>query len=187
MFILFPLALTLSAQSAEVSGALQRATTRADVALCTPAGGPKRAPPLWLAAQIGSVSSAQTSVAAQERTPLELWRAADGLFYVDGDINGHRVRFVVDTGASMVILTANDARRAGVLADRNARPLETQTATGKSAMTPVTLASMQVGSTGVAAAPAAIAPEGLSVSLLGQSWLSHLASVTIEGNRMTLR
>lgn len=148
------------------------------------------APPLWLAASGAGAKSPTLSVEAglaDPAAPLELWRAADGLFYVDGAINGQPVRFVVDTGASMVVLTASDARRAGVARTDGGPTVEAQTVSGKSTMAHVTLASMQVGSTGNAAVPAAVAADGLGVSLLGQSWLAQLASVTIEGDRMILR
>src|SRR5688500_6079381 len=45
-----------------------------------------------------------------------LQRSADGHFYVDAQVNGARIRFLVDTGATFVALTAADARRAGIVA-----------------------------------------------------------------------
>ncbi|WP_293882148.1 TIGR02281 family clan AA aspartic protease [Sphingomonas sp.] len=144
------------------------------------------APPLWLAStQALSPKVALSSPVADHR--LEIWRAPDGLFYVDGAINGEPVRFVVDTGASMVVLTASDARRANVTPAGDGGAVDAETVGGRRTLDRVILASMQVGGTGVTAAPAVVAREGLSVSLLGQSWLSHLASVMIEGDRMILQ
>lgn len=187
MFFLVPLTLALSFDA----GAMRtfEAAQSAPVAtLCQAPTLGASAPALWVASNIPAESAAANPlVPTRDGAPLELWRADDGLFYVYGAINGHDVRFVVDTGASMVVLTASDAQRAGVEAAHDAPVVEAQTAAGKSAMTRVTLSSMRVGNTGVAAAPAVIAPDGLGVSLLGQSWLSQLASVTIEGDRMTLR
>lgn len=187
MFFLVPLTLALSLNAGEMR-TFDQTPSALSGALCSGPTIRTTAPPLWLAAQNNATQTvAQPFVPIRDGAPLELWRAEDGLFYVHGAINGHDVRFVVDTGASMVVLTASDAQRAGVEASRDAPVLEAQTATGKSVMTRVTLSSMRVGNTGVATAPAAIAPAGLGVSLLGQSWLSQLASVTIEGDRMTLR
>ncbi|MFM9976622.1 MAG: TIGR02281 family clan AA aspartic protease [Sphingomonadaceae bacterium] len=145
-------------------------------------------PALWIAAAL-PVHGEPTSDAtlADPSAPLDLWRADDGLFYVDGVINGAPVRFVVDTGASMIVLKASDARRAKIATDTNAGSVEAETAGGKRTLARVTLASMQVGATGVTGAPAVVADDSLSVSLLGQSWLAQLASVTIEGDRMRLR
>lgn len=187
MFFLVPLTLALSLTNSERL-TFEQPLAAPTASLCSRPVHRTTAPPLWLAAQNNATVAARSSfLPIGDGEPLELWRADDGLFYVDGAINGHKVRFVVDTGASMVVLTASDAQRAGVSVPRDAPVLEAQTATGKSSLTRVTLSSMRVGSTGVVAAPAAVAPDGLGISLLGQSWLSQLASVTIEGDRMTLR
>lgn len=118
---------------------------------------------------------------------LELWREADGLFYVTASINGQPVRFLVDTGASMIVLTAEDARRIGAAVQPGASQIRTETANGDRSMSRIMLASMQVGATNAAAVPAAVAGDGLRVSLLGQNWLSHIRSVTIDGDRMVLQ
>lgn len=134
--------------------------------------------------QAGAASSAGLDPVAPVH---EIWRSDDGLFYVDGSVNGRPVRFLIDTGASMIVLTAEDAQRAGLTTDRSAAVLDAETAGGRSMMAKVTLDSMAIGATRASAVPAAIATSGLRVSLLGQNWLSHLASVTIEGDRMLLR
>ena len=191
MFLLLPLATMVSVEALPSPNVVPQVASASTI--CPGPTVPfatSAAPALWLAAS-GSGAKSRTAVVeadlADTSAPLELWRAPDGLFYVDGAINGQPVRFVVDTGASMVVLTESDARRAGVVRTANGPMLEAQTVSGKSRMAHVTLASMQIGSTGNAAVPAAVAPDGLGVSLLGQSWLSQLASVTIEGDRMTLR
>jgi aspartyl protease family protein len=125
-----------------------------------------------------------TMPATAPSMPHSLWRSDDGLFYVDAEINGASVHFLVDTGASMIVLTAEDARRVG--AAPSDYSLSADTAAGKSKMAKVTLANMRVGATSAEAVPAAVAQKELGVSLLGQNWLSHLASVTIEGDRMIL-
>lgn len=136
-----------------------------------------------------SGSSAALSTAALDRParPVDVWRSDDGLFYIDGLVNGQTVRFLIDTGASMIVLTAADARRAGAAAGAGVQRIAVDTANGNGSMAKVTLASVRVGGTEAAVVPAIVADQGLAVSLLGQSWLSHLASVTIEGDRMQLR
>jgi clan AA aspartic protease (TIGR02281 family) len=116
----------------------------------------------------------------------DIWRADDGLFYVDAEINGAQIRLLVDTGASMIVLTPADARRVGAAPEAANYTLGAETAAGKSKMAKVTLANMKVGATAAESVPAAVGQEGLGVSLLGQNWLSHLGSVTIEGDRMIL-
>ena len=191
MFLLLPLATMMSGEAVLPPVVVPQVAGAATI--CPGPNVPfatSAAPALWLASSGASATPRRAVVEADladAAAPLELWRAPDGLFYVDGAINGQPVRFVVDTGASMVVLTESDARRAGVVRTANGPMLEAQTVSGKSSMAHVTLASMQIGSTGNAAVPAAVAPDGLGVSLLGQSWLAQLASVTIEGDRMTLR
>lgn len=145
-----------------------------------------RATGLWLVSPRTSVPGTKEAAFPALGGPMELWRAEDGLFYVSGLVNGQSIRFLVDTGASMIVLTPEDARRVGAAqADNDA--IVTETANGTSRMTRVTLASMQVGGTGASAVPAAVAQDGLKVSLLGQNWLSHLDSVRIDGDRMVLQ
>jgi aspartyl protease family protein len=117
----------------------------------------------------------------------DIWRAADGLFYIDAVINGAQVRLLVDTGASMIVLTQEDARRVGAAPADTAYTIAADTAGGGSRMAPITLAQMRVGQTDASAVPAVVASGGLGVSLLGQNWLSHIGSLTIEGDRMILR
>ena len=116
-----------------------------------------------------------------------LWRADDGLFYVEAQINGVPVRLIVDTGASMTVLSPDDARRVG-LAPQPADPTEVaQTANGTSHMARIRLDSMQVGQTSAANVSAVVASQPMESSLLGQNWLSRMDSVTIQGDRMILR
>jgi aspartyl protease family protein len=117
---------------------------------------------------------------------IEIWRNDDGLFYVQGLINGRPVRFLVDTGASMIVLTASDARNVGITDDASTTRLEVGTANGTRAMARVTLDSVTIAGSEAARVPAAVAGDGLQVSLLGLSFLSHIASMTIEGDRMLL-
>lgn len=185
MFFLLPTALIAIP---DVPSAPVRPVATTPSASCAPPAPRIQAPGLWIAATSPTDGHATgASPRIDPSAPLDLWRAADGLFYVEGAINGAPVRFVVDTGASMIVLTASDARRAQVAIDQGAPNVEAQTAGGKRVLTRVTLASMQVGPTGVRTAPAVVADDALGVSLLGQSWLAQLASVTIEGDRMRLR
>lgn len=160
------------------SPALQPCSAPSPDAIRAAFSQPVSAPAIWRGVKI------MTTRTSTPGAPQNLWRADDGLFYVDAEINGAPVRFLVDTGASMIVLTADDARRVGAAPVDYS--LSADTAAGKSKMAKVTLANMRVGATSAEAVPAAVAQQELGVSLLGQNWLSHLASVTIEGDRMIL-
>lgn len=126
--------------------------------------------------------------------PLEAWstgasvldRKPDGHFYADADVASARVHFLVDTGASVVVLTGSDARAAGLVwSDADVQPIG-RGASGAVYGVPVRLDRVELGGFAAHDVQAAIVPEGLDVSLLGQSFLSRLNGVQIEGDRMTL-
>ncbi len=113
-----------------------------------------------------------------------LERSADGHFYADAMVNGARVRFLVDTGATMVALTAADAQRAGIaLPSERARA---QGAGGELEVIPVTIERIALGPLEARDVRGAVA-EALPVSLLGQSFLAQVGSVEIRGDVMVLR
>jgi aspartyl protease family protein len=114
----------------------------------------------------------------------EIVRAADGHFYVEAQVNGAQIRFLVDTGASVVALTGADARRAGI-----ALPSERASARGAGGVVeviPVTIDRVAIGPLEARAVRGAVADQ-LPVSLLGQSYLERVGTVEISGDRMVLR
>lgn len=114
----------------------------------------------------------------------ELRRDPDGHFYADAQVNGARIRFMVDTGASMVALTQEDARRAGVaLGDERGRAMG---AGGEIETVPVTIDRIAIGPLEARGVRGAMVKQ-LPVSLLGQSFLEQVASVEIRGDTMVLR
>lgn len=114
----------------------------------------------------------------------ELRRAPDGHFYAEAEVNGARIRFLVDTGASMVALSADDARRAGIRpGDERASAIG---AGGEVEVAPVTIDRIALGPVEARGVRGAVVKK-LSVSLLGQSFLREAGGVEIEGDRMTLR
>ena len=114
----------------------------------------------------------------------ELVREPDGHFYAEGQVNGARVRFLIDTGATMVVLTADDAQRAGIPLGLDREMV--MGAGGPVEMVPVTIDRIAVGSLSATQHPAAVAPD-LPISLLGQSFLAQIGTVEISGDRMVLR
>lgn len=113
-------------------------------------------------------------------------REPDGHFYADATVASHRAHFLVDTGASIVALTAADAEAAGLdWSEDDLRPIG-RGASGTVHGIPVRLQRIELGGFEATDVEAAIIPEGLDVSLLGQSFLSKLQGVRIEGDRMTI-
>ncbi len=115
-----------------------------------------------------------------------LRRDASGHFFGQAKVNGRPVRMLVDTGASVVALTPDDARGAGLPIDPARWRRIGRTASGDAVGEALTIASLSLG--GVQRMDVeAVVVEGLPVSLLGQSFLSRLEAVEMRGDRMTLR
>ena len=110
----------------------------------------------------------------------------DGYFHVEGRVNGTRIRFLVDTGASDVVLSPADARRLGLDVERLAFTQVTETANGPGRSAPVTLREVEVGGLRVADVPASVNQADMSESLLGMSFLRRIGGFQVSGDRLTL-
>lgn len=144
------------------------------------------APPAAVPAMAAAPSTDQTQTIGNGIGAVTLARAADGHFYAEARVNGTPVRFLVDTGASGLVLTRQDARRAGIGAgDHSDRAIG---AGGEVRLMPVVLNQVAMGPIVATGVEAYVAEEGsLPVSLLGQSYLSRIGSVSISGDEMVLR
>lgn len=141
------------------------------------------------AANVALVSNVATAASAAKPIagPTRFGRARDGLFYVVATVNGARVKFVLDTGATLVVLTPEDARRIGVSGTESGRAASMETAGGRSSIRRVTLDHIKVAGYSVDDVDAAIVPTGLKTSLLGQNLLSQLGPITLSANEAELR
>lgn len=117
---------------------------------------------------------------------LSVPRAPDGHFYVTLDISGRSVDFVVDTGASNMVLTLEDARRVGIDPGRLVFDGQALTANGAVDTAGVTLDEVRLGDFRDTAVPASVNGGELDVSLLGMSYLERFARIEIAGDRLIL-
>lgn len=108
-----------------------------------------------------------------------------GHVVVDGVVNGTPVRFLVDTGATMVVLTMRDAAATGLGRNDLNFTMQTSTANGVARAAPVTLREVRLGQLSIDDVPAAVA-ENLGISLLGQSFLTRLDSYQMHDGVLTL-
>lgn len=116
----------------------------------------------------------------------ELRRAGDGHFYAGVSVGGRPVTMMIDTGASVVALTGTDARAAGLHWTPAELAVVAQGANGPIRGVARRLDRVSLGTHEVREVAAVIIPEGLPVSLLGQSFLSTIEPVRIEKDRMVL-
>ena len=117
-------------------------------------------------------------------------KAADGHFWADADVSGQRgpgqkVHFLVDTGATAVALTPQDAERLGFKAQDLKYSYSVTTAGGSSRAAAVTLTSVSINGARLGDVQALVVADGLDVSLLGMSYLGRLTR--FEATREMLR
>jgi len=119
---------------------------------------------------------------------VEITRAMTGDFAVTGQINGTRVAMVLDTGASSMVLTREDAKAAGLPLEVLAYTVPIETANGRAHAAAITLDRIAVGGLVERSVDARIAQPGqLKTSLLGMSFLNRLQSWEVRGDRLLLR
>jgi aspartyl protease family protein len=119
---------------------------------------------------------------------VEVARAVSGDFDVSAQINGARVAMVLDTGASSVVLTRDDAKAAGLPLEVLAYTVPIDTANGRARAASVRLDRIAVGGLVERSVEALVAQPGqLKMSLLGMSFLNRLQSWEVRGDRLFLR
>ncbi len=142
----------------------------------------------------GPASMARTEAgktgASKPAEPPILTVAADyrGHYVVHPSIDNFRIQMLVDTGASLVALTARDARALGIQLSVSDYKMALSTANGTVRGARVNLREVRLGSILVRNVEAVVLPEGaLSMSLLGTSFLGKLKGYEVQTGRMVLR
>jgi aspartyl protease family protein len=119
---------------------------------------------------------------------VELARSSAGDFALSAQINGARTPMVLDTGASSVVLTRDDAKAAGLPLEVLNYTVSIDTANGRTRAAPVTLDRVAIGGLEERSVEALVVQPGqLKTSLLGMSFLNRLQSWQVSGDRLTLR
>jgi aspartyl protease family protein len=134
------------------------------------------------------VSQPQVRMMLAKDAPEEvrLKKRGNGHSYVHGMVNGQIVEFLVDTGASGIALTVEDARRIGLKVDRSRWRVIGSGASGAVRGQIERLDRVEVEGRVVTNLDAMVA-NGLEISLLGQDFLAHAGSLTMSGDTMVLR
>lgn len=154
---------------------------------------PRRAPHAEVAA--ATAGKPETDAAARYRAVqaaanlsggTELQRDGSGQFHLTARVNGDDTEFLVDTGADIVALTVEDARRLGIAVDPASFVPLMRTASGTGRGMIVELRSLEVAGHEFHNVDAVVM-EGLGVNLLGQSVLRRFGSVELSGDRMVIK
>lgn len=129
----------------------------------------------------------ETATLSQDGQSILFRRGMGGSFFLQTEVNGAPVRMIFDTGASAIVLTVEDARRAGIDTGRLVYGVPVQTANGVSQAAIVTLDEIDVGGIVRRDLRAYVAQEGaLDTSLLGMTYLETLTRFSVSQDRLEL-
>ena len=118
--------------------------------------------------------------------PMTLRKREDGHFWVDADVNGHRVEFMIDSGATFTALSAPAARDAGVEPDAFSMKIAIGTANGTIEADRATVSELRLGSLVMQDHAIVVAEAFGDTNVLGMNFLSALKSWRVEGSSMIL-
>lgn len=117
---------------------------------------------------------------------LEVPRMFDGHFYVTARVNGENVDFVVDTGATDVVLTQADARKVGIDLDGLAFTGTATTANGMVRTARASVDTLALGNFSDRNVPVYVNEGQMEQSLLGMSYLRRFEKIEIAGDTLIL-
>jgi aspartyl protease family protein len=121
-----------------------------------------------------------------ESGDIRIPRAEDGHFYLTVQVNGTPIDFMADTGATNMVLTAQDARRIGIDPQALVYLGEARTANGSVATARVTLPKVQLGPFEDRQVSAWVNGGEMDISLLGMDYLGRYR-IGIDGGEMILK
>jgi aspartyl protease family protein len=143
-------------------------------------GGRVQDPPAAMAQPVADMATTGGEAA-------EVVKGPDGHFWADAAVNGQSVHFLVDTGATAVTLTENDALRLGLTPASLSYDLKMTTANGESRAARVKLASVTVAGAQLRDVDAVVVENGLQNSLLGMTYLGRLSRIEATPTTLVLR
>ena len=117
---------------------------------------------------------------------IELPRAPDGHYYITAQINGHPTRFVVDTGATEIVLSRADAAAAGIQPEDMIFSGRAYSANGPVATAPVRLDSLAIGPIEDRDVRAFVNDGDMRISLMGMSYLNRYSRIEITNGALVL-
>lgn len=129
-------------------------------------------------------SAVDPAAPVSEGNEVRIMARDDGHFYVRAVVNGEPVLFMVDTGASDIVLTQATARRLGF--DNLVYDGAAETANGTVAIAGVRLDAIEVGSIAITGIKASVNAGVLSTNLLGMHFLRALKGWRVEGDTLIL-
>jgi aspartyl protease family protein len=130
--------------------------------------------------EIPNISSHQIRTAS-------LRKESDGHFWATAYVNDIPVKFLVDTGASLVALSERDARKIGLDTDNMDQNAEVRTAAGRVKASTAVINKIEIDGVTVKNVQAVVIDKGLEHSLLGMSFLNRLDGWDVTPTAIVLR
>ena len=124
--------------------------------------------------------------ASFENSQILIPKSNDGHYYLTLEVNGFPVTFLLDTGATSVVLSQSDARSVGLNPNSLVYRGYARTANGEVRTAPVKLTTVAAGDLEFTSVRAWVSDGDLDISLLGQSFLSRFNKIEIRADVMTL-
>ena len=136
--------------------------------------------------------SAETLLDAPNINPHQIRTASlrkegDGHFWATAYVNGMPVKFLVDTGASVVALNERDARHIGLNSEELEKNAEVRTAAGRVKAASAMIDKIEIDGVTIKNVQAVIIDKGLEHSLLGMSFLNRLDGWDVTPTAIVIR
>ena len=132
--------------------------------------------------------NSRTEQVSKTSRVVELRAGSLGHYHTEAEINGRRVNVLVDTGATMVALTYDDARKLGLSVRDSDFTHRVSTANGFGRVAPVTIDRISIGDITVRNVQGAVMEQGkLGTTLLGMSFLGRLQRVDMRAGTLVLQ
>lgn len=139
------------------------------------------------AVENASVDSNPAEAMNSYGTEMVLMADKSGHYFLDADIDREHITFLIDTGASITVLSFDDAKELGFDTQRMKPDVKVNTGGGMVEMVRVNLSSIEAGQIRVHNVEALIAPDNsMKQSVLGMNFLRKLRSYSVESGKMTL-
>jgi aspartyl protease family protein len=118
---------------------------------------------------------------------ITIRRQDDGHYWLQLDVNGKPVRFMIDSGATTTAVNGNTARETGIEVDRTGYPVFLNTANGRVTAQRGVIVSLKIGSRELGQHDVVVSESFGDTNVLGMNFLDSMQSWNVEGNVMTLK
>lgn len=122
-----------------------------------------------------------------EDRALAIRQSSDGHYYVNVRVNGSDARLLVDTGATLTVLSKYQAERAGIFPPPSEYTANVRTASGIAKAAPVRLNTLEIGDARLQNVRALVMDTPANTSVLGIDTLQQFRSYEFRDGVLTLR